>query len=922
MDFRLLGPLEVWHDGVCLPITAPQQRAVLASLLTRLGTAVSIDTILDDLWGAASPKTAVMTVRNYIRRLRGVLPEPVLESTTAGYRLSARPDQVDLHRFTTLVEQAGERESTELFDQALALWRGQPLMNVGDVPLRFVQAPRWEETYLAAVENSMDLRLRRGQHGEVVAGLIELTNRYPLRERLCRQLMLALYRGGRAADALTHYRRIRTTLISELGMEPSPELRQLEAAILREDGRLLTTETSETEPDERLGRAHAPAQLPPLPTFFLGREDEIAELVDQLTAPDNTRCFVYGQGGCGKSALAVRVGHELAGRHPDGQLYVDLGGSTPGVPTRSPVEVLALLIHGLGGADYDHTADLDTLVRAYRTRLRGRRVLIILDNAATAEQVRPALSDEPGCTVIVTSRAAITKRDSVFHLDTLREPHAVELLGRIAGVRKVAAESGAAARIAELCGRLPLALRLIATRAALRPHWPLDSWVQLLDDERARLDLLRHEDIDVRASIQIGLDGLATSDDPADRDAAALFPLLGILDVPHVTPALAAGLIGWPVARAELALEALLGTQMVLSPGPGRYVLFDLIALLAKEKAAGLTAGERREPLSRAVDWYVAAIRSCSLTATGARTDYGLPQDHPTDGLVTVHFDRYEDVRTWLDRELAVLVAVFRQAVAAGVPGSVDATRHALLTLPFYFNSAMPWTERVALASMLLEHDPSSAALAYTNLAIVEGQRTNFAAAQQFLDKAGHHLDESDTYTWMMHESTRGIVEVYQGAFEVALRRFQRILRTASRSGYRTRASMVLSNLGDTYTRLGRAAEALPLIEQAVAISREIGHQVNLAVHLNTMLQAYSALDEHHQVIRRAPEVLAQHELLGNAHQRAEHLLTMAKSLRALGDEAAAEEHVASARDCLAEIGTRERMQAGALFDHLITDVP
>ncbi len=916
VDFRLLGPLEVWHDGACLPITAPQQRAVLASLLTRLGTAVPIDTILDDLWGAASPKTAVMTVRNYIRRLRGVLPEPVLESTTAGYRLTARPEQVDLHRFTTLVEQAGERQSTELFDQALALWRGQPLMNVGDVPLRFVQAPRWEEAYLAAVESAMDLRLRQGQHVEVVAGLIELTRRYPLRERLCRQLMLALYRGGRAVDALAHYRRIRTTLIGELGMEPSAELRQLEAAILREDRNLLT---SATEPDERPGRAHAPAQLPPLPTFFLGREDEITELVDRLTAQNSpVRCFVYGQGGCGKSALAVRVGHELAGRHPDGQLYVDLGGSTPGVPTKSPVEVLALLIHGLGGAEYDHTADLDTLVRAYRTRLRGRRVLIILDNAATAEQVRPALSDEPGCTVIVTSRAAITTRDSVFHLDTLREPHAVELLGRIAGVRKVAAESGAAARIAELCGRLPLALRLIATRAALRPHWPLDSWVRLLDDERARLDLLRHEDIDVRASIQIGLDGLATSDVPADRDAAEVFPLLGLLDVPHVTPALVAGLTGWPVARAELALEALLDTQMVRSPGPGRYVLFDLIALLAKEKAVG----ERQEVLSGTADWYVAAIRSCSLTATGARTDYGLPQDHPTDDLVTVHFDRYDDVRTWLDRELAVIVAVFRQAITAGVPGGVDATRHALHTLPFYFNSALPWTERAALATMLLDNDPSGATLAYKNLAVVEGQRSNITAAQQFLDKAAAHLDEADTYTRLLFNSTQGLVEVYQGAVEKGLRRFEWILRTVEGTGYRTLEAMALSNIGDTYTRIGRPAEGLPLIEKAVAISRSIGHQVNLAVHLNTVLQAYSALNEHHEVILRAPEVLAQHELLGNAHQRAEHLLTMAKSLRAIGHEAAAEDHVASARACLAEIGTRERMRAGELFDHLITDVP
>jgi DNA-binding SARP family transcriptional activator len=921
VEFRLLGPLEVWHDGVRLPVTAPMQRALLASLVNRLGTAVSIDSIAEDLWGDLPPRTAVTTIRNYVRRLRSVFPEPVLQSTTAGYRLAVEPGQVDVHRFTALVARAREQSSLELFDEALALWRGEPLMNIGDVPLRAVQAPKLEETYLAGVESAVDLRLRLGQHAEVVAWLVELTGGYPLRERLCRQLMVALYRCGRAAEALGHYRALRARLVNEVGMEPGPDLRRLETAILREDPRLLTDSVAGAvdASDERPGHAHAPDQLPALPTPFLGREEELRELLGRFTTAGDApvHCFVYGQGGAGKSAMAVRLGHELSARYPDGVLYADLRGSTPGVPVRSAADVLAVLIHALGGAEPGPAPDLTALLRAYRTRLRGRRLLVILDNAAAADQVRPALPDEPGCAAIVTSRSPITSGGTVFHLDALRHEDAVALLGRMTDTRKVAAEPEAAAALAELCGRLPLALRLIATRAALRPHWPLETWVRLLDDEHSRLDLMRHEDVDVRASILIGLDGLRTSGAPADQDAAALFPLLGVVDPPHVTAALAAAMTGWPVPKAERALEALLDVQMVYSPGPGRYLLYDLISLLAKEEAP-----DPAEPLRRAVDWYVAAIRSCSRTATGAPTTYGLPSEHPTDGMATVGFARYDDVRAWLDRELPVVVSVLRQAVAAGDHAGVDAARIALEALPFYFNSAMPWTQRAALATILLEHAPRHAALAYTHLAIIAGQRADMAMAQQLLDKARSNLAEDDVHATLLYQQTQGIVHVYQGDTDGALARFAWILGVARRTGYRSFESTALGNTADTYLRIGRAREALPLLEKALAINREIGHQVNIAINLNTMLQAYSASGEHLEVIRRAPEVAAQHDLLGVAHQRAEHLLTVAKSLRVLGRTEEADQHLAEARACIAAISARERVQANALFDHLFTDIP
>lgn len=913
----MLGPLEVWHDGTPLPITAPMQRALLASLLIRLGKAVSLDTIVGDLWGDEPPKTAVTTIRNYVRRLRAVFPEQVLQSTTAGYRLAVSPDQVDVHRFNELVAEARTHKSVELFDRALALWRGEPLMNIGDVPLRAAQAPQLEEAYLAGVESSVDLRLSRAQHAEVVAGLVELHNRYPLRERLCHQLMVALYRGGRAAEALSRYRQIRNRLVTEVGMEPGPDLRRLETAILREDADLLTGGTAGR--DDSPGPAHTPDGLPPLRAPFLGREDEVGELVERLRIDDApVYCTIYGQGGCGKSALAVRVGHELSDRYPDGTLYVDVGGSTPGVPARGAADVVAMLIHALGGTDPAPDQNLADLLRVYRVRLRGRRMLIVLDNVASAEQVRAALPDEPGCAAIITSRRPITVGGFLFHLAPLRPADAVELLSRMIGIRAVAAEPDAAATLAEQCGRLPLALRLIATRATLRPHWPLAAWVRLLDDELSRLDLLRHEDVDVRASLLIGLDGLQTSGDAADQDAAALFPLLGLLSPPHITAALAAALTGWPVPRASRALETLLNVQMIYSPGPERYLLYDLISALAKEKAPR----RRTEPMRRAVDWYVAAIRACSLTATGARTDDGLPQDHPTDGMTTVQFDTYDEVQSWLNRELPVMVEVLRQAVADGERFAVDAARIALQSLRFYLNSALPWTQRTALATIVLDHDPDHAAFAYNHLAVVEGQRGNISLAQQLLDKAAGHLDPDDVYTTLLLTSTQGIVLALRGDTDGARDRFEQVLRLAPRSGHRSLQASALSNLGDTYLRTGRARDALPLLEQALAISRAAGNQVNVAINLNTMLQAYSVSGDHYEVIRRAPEVQAQHDRLGDAHQRAEHLLTVAKSLEAVGQTAAAEECLASARACITAISHREQIQANALFDHLVTEIP
>lgn len=576
MDFRILGPVEVWHDGAPVPVTAPMQRAVLATLLVRAGETVSVDSIVDQLWGPEPPHTAQVTIRNYVQRLRRVLPAPVLETVPPGYRLAVDPQSLDATRFAGLVDQAravasaDPVQAAQLFDAALALWRGTPLADLGDVPMRLVHAPRLEELYLGALEESIEVKLRLGWHARLVPELTELTRTYPLRERLCRQLMIALYRNRRATEALAEYRRIRDRLVEELGVEPGSELRRLQERILREDLTLSVPFVRiAAEPTPGAGRA--PAELPPPIATFAGREVELEELRERFASPGPVVCFVHGPAGAGKSTLAIRFAHERAEHFPDGTLYVDLAGNRPGAAA-SPAAVLSALLGELGAPQ----TGVDT-ARAYRARLRGRRLLVVLDNATSASQVLPALPDEPGCAALVTSRRPIAGPDGTVHahVGNLGKDESVALLARIAGQRKVDAEPDAAAELAALCAYNPLAIRIVATRATTRPHWPLASWVELLAAPERRLAELS----DVRESLLVSVRQLADSGKETERAAADLLARLP-RDGGEFTPAVAAQLTGWPQPLAAQALEELVDAQLLYSPAPGSYAYYGLAGLL------------------------------------------------------------------------------------------------------------------------------------------------------------------------------------------------------------------------------------------------------------------------------------------------------------------------------------------------------
>ncbi len=922
-----MGPVEVWRDGEAVPVSAPRQRAVLAGLLVRPGAVVTTGTLVQDLWGATPPRSAAVTVRNYVQRLRRGLPEPVLESAPSGYRLRIRPEQLDVHRFGTLVSTARAEpdpgRAAELFEQALGLWRGAPMQDLGDVPLRALQAPKLEEQYLAALEDSIEVGLRLGRHGELVPRLTELTAEHPLRERLCRQLMLALYRTGRAAEALGAYRRIRATLVSELGMEPGSELRRLEQAILREDPEL-DAEGGIDQP----GRAPVPDTLPAGAATFVGRASELADLRARFARPGAGQpvCFVHGQGGSGKSTLAIHAARELADSFPDGVLYVDLHGATPGARPLSATGVLQELLRALGGADVDPRQDLATVVRTYRTRLRGRRVLVVLDNAASEAHALPAIPDEPGCGVIVTSRALITGPEGAtrVHLDAFGAEEAAQLLRRLVGSSVVDNEPEAAARLAELCGRLPLALRLIASRAALRPHWPLSSWVALLADERRRLDQLRHQDTDIRASFAVSIEQLEADGSERGRDARRLFDAFGLIDGCAGTLGLACALTGWRPERAEPALDHLVDIGLLASPEPGRYEMYDLITLLARERAESAPEAERAERLGEAMHWYLAAARHCCLLATGARELPGMPEREPVDDRDTVRFVSCEQARRWLDREIGTLVALLTQAAREWLPGCVPALITFARALTWYFNSSMRWRERSQLgeAMLTLAHTTGDTRLEAGGLAqlcVTEAQRGNLDEADRLGKRAADLLvDAGDAdQDRLMLISNRSGVAMLRGEPEWAVALSQDALEHATASGQEHLIASSQCNLAMIAMREGRRAEAAERLREAVRINRRIGHVTNLAVTLNSLMSVYAASGAHHEVLACSAEAVELHDKLGGGYLAAEGLLQLARSLHELGRTGEARERHREAREHLASISSRERIRLADLLESL-----
>jgi DNA-binding SARP family transcriptional activator len=606
--FEVLGPVAVLHGGRAVHLGTPKARRILALLLGRPNRAVSVDVLVESLWADAPPRTAAKNVQVYIHHLRRALGDPErIVHQRPGYRLVVRSGELDAERFEDLARQGlathDPQRASELFGQALALWTGDDAYaDILDVPMIHAEVYRLAETRMTVLLNRIDADLRLGRHAELLPELTGLTAEHPLREGLWARLMTALYRCGRQADALGAYDNARRALVEQAGLDPGPELQELQRMILAASAESTTATaghdhmgpaaTPETAP---AASAHEkPRTLPPHVADFTGRTAELEAL--EATLRHGRRIVaISGRGGIGKTALAVHLAHRLSDTFGDGQLYVHLAGAQP--EPAEPAEVLSRFLRALGVANADLSEDADERASVYRSLLARRRILIVLDDAAGESQLDQLLPGSGMCAVIVTSRVRLGLPGAdAIDLDVLPEDDGRRLLEKITGARHDVAASH---ELLGLCAGLPLAVRIMGAQLATRPHWRLTDVVGRLRDERHRLDALCYRDLAVRASFALSYQGLRPR-------AQQLFRLVGLIDAPDFAAWTATAAVDADIEETEKLLDEVIDARL-LDYSDGRYRFHDLVRVYARERAeAEESDADRTAALTRAFGGWLA----------------------------------------------------------------------------------------------------------------------------------------------------------------------------------------------------------------------------------------------------------------------------------------------------------------------------
>lgn len=909
--------MRIQADGPPVRITAPKQRTVLAMLLARAGHVVPIRSLVAEVWDERAPQSAVANLRTYLMQLRKLIPpsaDPAVErlvTSGAGYLLRVEPTEFDLFQFEALSahgRQALARRdlhaAQDAYTQALALWEG---MAAEDVPLgptlREVVA-RLTDNYLGVVEEHAEIQLALGGYATAAKLLREVIGQYPLRERLYGQLMVALYRSGDMAGALEAFAAARRVLADELGIDPGPDLCRLQQAILRRDAALLSSDRHGVAVQVDDGHPR-PRQLPRAPTVFVGRSAELAQLHavlcdDPQASPGPRVLALHGPGGVGKSALALTAAYGVADRYTDGQLYVDLQGSTPGLPPLRPAEVLGRFLRALGVPPGDVPAVPAEAATQYQSLLAGRRVLIVLDNAVDAAQVAPLLAAGSGCAALVTSRAALTTLDAApIAVGMLDEAQSMRMLTLLAGQERVSAETEAAAEIARWCGYHPLALRIAGARLAGRPDWSLARFGERLGNQQRRLDELQAADLRVRSCFEVGYGTLTSS-------AKAAFRLFGVLEVPEVSVELAAALVDVDPKPAESALDELAEARLLEPVGDGRFRMHDLLRLFAAELAeAHDSPDERGRAVRRALDWYLDLCRQVQdLLQPHLRAGGGTGSGGRDPGVVLR--DPAAAVR-WLDTELPCLVAAAVQA-AKGEPGSA---RFAIELMALVKAMAMKggyWRELEAIARLAIEvarRDGDCAAEASTlaSLGLLEWRTGEIEAAHALLRRAlelWRDLGDREEEGLALHNL--GWLSMQTGDLDAALDHITAGLRLLETHGQK-RVGLVTHNLGEVLLRLGRYTEAAEQFERCLSIRQADGDLYGESITLAALGRAYCLLDQREKALAALAEALVRCTETGNREDQWEVLLSRSEILLRQGDPASAATDLAKALELTAQVG-------------------
>jgi DNA-binding SARP family transcriptional activator/Flp pilus assembly protein TadD len=900
--FRILGPLEVWTGQDWSGIGAPKWRALLAALLLNPGQLVSTDRLAAELWGDDPPDRAANLVSVYVLRLRRALGDPegrVLTTRAPGYQLLLGPGDLDAECFETLAGQGRAAladgdpgRAAGKLAEALELWRGPALADVPPSALVTAEADRLEESRLSAVELRIEADLGCGRGAQLVPELRRLLADQPLREGLWALLIRALDGAGRHAEALAAYGQAREVIADELGVDPGPELQRLYQAMLtadagtREPPAAATTAQpagSSAEPTHRRPgpgspSRRAPAQLPADVADFTGRAGPLERLYGLLSGTRSRAngavpvAVVAGTPGLGKTALAIHAAHRLRPDFPDGQLYVSLsGGSEHPVP---PDEVLARFLRDLGVDGARVPVDAEERAAMYRTRLAERQMLIVLDDARDAAQVRPLLPGTGSCAVIVSSRHRLSDLagSRLIDLDLLDDTEAAELFARIIGADRAEAEPGPVRDVLGVCAGLPLAIRIAGARLAARRGWTVRTLAGRLADQRRRMDELTAGDLAMRACFQVSFDALPSKRMNGAAPARA-FRLLGVWQGPSIGLPAAAALIGEPEDPVAGALEVLVDANLLESPAPDRYRLHDLLRAYAAERAQADDPPQAvDDAVRRVLDWYLRTADAAASVVAPFRDR--VPLDPVEPGCEPLTFATAEQALAWAEQERTNLVAATRQAAAHGlhdiawklpVAIAVCFDRHG-------YRAESLAMHHVALASARALGDRRAEAWVLNNIAMVLGQQHVNDAIGYFEQALAVVRESGDRWDEARAANNLAFCYLILGRHEEAVGPLLDALQMQREVGRRYGETVALTNLGEAYVELGRYDEAIARSQEALAIAREVDSARDQGYALYNLGRANLALGRLAEATDLFEQALAIHRAAGERYGEAQDL--------------------------------------------------
>ncbi|RIV32643.1 AfsR/SARP family transcriptional regulator [Micromonospora radicis] len=916
MRFQILGPLRV--GGGEATITAGRDRAVLAVLLLRANRIVPVDELVDAIWDERPPATARAQLQTCVSRLRhrfaafGLAPETIV-TDPIGYGIRTAPGELDTEVFARSVESARGAvasgrlvEARRQFRTALELWRGPALSGIPNQSVRR-RAQSLDEQHLAVLEECVDVELRLGHAAALLDELAEQLERHPLRERLRGQLMLALAAVGRQADALGVYREGRRRYAEELGIEPGAALQELHQRVLAGDLAVAGSERRATVPVRSLPRTISD---------FTGRSETVARLVKEIEEGETRIQLIDGMAGSGKTTLAVHVATRMADQYPDAHLFIDLHGHSERAPL-SPAAALATLLRQLGVAADRIPVDLDDRLAIWRTELADRRALVLLDNAATAAQVAPLLPSGAGCLTLITSRRRLVGLDEgrPSSLPVLDPDEAVELLGRVAGEERVAAEPAAAAEVVRRCGYLPLAIRLAGGRLVHRPRWRIADLADRLGGARDTLAEL------AAGQRSVG-DAFALSYAQVSPAAQRTFRLLGLHPGVRVDNATAAAVTGLPLVEAQDVLDELVDAHLMDEPEPGRYRLHDLVREYARTLLSEPTnAAERQHALGRLLEHYlyVAATLGRETESPGTRLTLSLPPASRPD-LVAECVDRG---LTWFDENRSALVAM---PALAEQEFPERAWQLARASWRLFFNGGhldeLVEIHRVGLRAAESLGDEPTQALMLNYLASAYFRRARFAESIALLQRAVELCRRSGPPSllrrvlWNIGISSHG-----NGDHRRGVEFFREAAATPGGGNELAERSALLNNLSYVLCVWGRYDGALQAARQHLLLAREVGDRRQLANavgHIGVIRHRMGHTGPAGRLLRAA---LALHGRAGNRYDEGEILNELGVMEREAGrPEEAAGLHrrafvaMSEAGDLVGQCGSRNLL-ARALLD-------